>query len=195
MHRQPEHVIQYMFAEMGTTGSVDGSGRLVIRGRFQPKQIEHVLRRYICTPNSIIGDAYCSRSLIRTQWNMSLARLVNLRIRCSRRKTVSSSWRASRVAQDDPSTPSKPVSRRRSEREAKTRQVDQVDREPRTVRSALHVFLPFCVVCMLTSQSQPVSPGLQLRRTAGTFHCIATLLNRNCILGSVTVLITTAYRY
>ncbi|KAI0074269.1 eukaryotic translation initiation factor 2 beta [Panus rudis PR-1116 ss-1] len=47
MHRQPEHVIQFMFAEMGTTGSVDGSGRLVIRGRFQQKQIEHVLRRYI----------------------------------------------------------------------------------------------------------------------------------------------------
>ena len=49
MHRQPEHVIQYMFAEMGTTGSVDGSGRLVIKGRFQQKQIEHVLRRYIGT--------------------------------------------------------------------------------------------------------------------------------------------------
>ncbi|KAF7795813.1 hypothetical protein EIP86_006980 [Pleurotus ostreatoroseus] len=47
MHRQPEHVIQYMFAEMGTSGSVDGSGRLVIKGRFQGKQIEHVLRRYI----------------------------------------------------------------------------------------------------------------------------------------------------
>jgi translation initiation factor 2 subunit 2 len=47
MHRQPEHVIQFMFAEMGTTGSVDGSARLVIRGRFQQKQIEHVLRRYI----------------------------------------------------------------------------------------------------------------------------------------------------
>ncbi|KAI0767635.1 eukaryotic translation initiation factor 2 beta [Fomes fomentarius] len=47
MHRQPEHVIQYMFAEMGTSGSVDGSGRLVIKGRFQQKQIEHVLRRYI----------------------------------------------------------------------------------------------------------------------------------------------------
>lgn len=47
MHRPPEHVIQYMFAEMGTTGSVDGSGRLVIKGRFQQKQIEHVLRRYI----------------------------------------------------------------------------------------------------------------------------------------------------
>lgn len=49
MHRQPEHVIQFMFAEMGTTGSVDGSGRLVIKGRFQQKQIENVLRRYIGT--------------------------------------------------------------------------------------------------------------------------------------------------
>jgi translation initiation factor 2 subunit 2 len=47
MHRQPEHVIQFMFSEMGTTGSVDGSARLVIKGRFQQKQIEHVLRRYI----------------------------------------------------------------------------------------------------------------------------------------------------
>ncbi|KZT26108.1 eukaryotic translation initiation factor 2 beta [Neolentinus lepideus HHB14362 ss-1] len=47
MHRQPEHVIQYLFSEMGTTGSVDGQGRLVIKGRFQQKQLENVLRRYI----------------------------------------------------------------------------------------------------------------------------------------------------
>ncbi|KAL4402790.1 translation initiation factor eIF-2 beta subunit [Malassezia pachydermatis] len=47
MHRQPDHVIQYLFTELGTTGSIDGSQRLVIRGRFQPKQIENVLRRYI----------------------------------------------------------------------------------------------------------------------------------------------------
>lgn len=47
MHRQPEHVIQYLFTELGTVGSVDGSQRLIIRGRFQPKQIENVLRRYI----------------------------------------------------------------------------------------------------------------------------------------------------
>jgi translation initiation factor 2 subunit 2 len=53
MHRQPEHVIQFLFAEMGTTGSVDGSGRLVIKGRFQPKQVENVLRRYIGKPNTI----------------------------------------------------------------------------------------------------------------------------------------------
>jgi len=47
MHRQPEHVIAFMLAEMGTTGSVDGGGRLVIKGRFMPKQVENVLRRYI----------------------------------------------------------------------------------------------------------------------------------------------------
>ncbi|GAA5913279.1 hypothetical protein JCM8208_005195, partial [Rhodotorula glutinis] len=35
MHRQPEHVIQFLFAELGTNGSVDGSARLVIKGRFQ----------------------------------------------------------------------------------------------------------------------------------------------------------------
>ncbi|KAL1936613.1 hypothetical protein VTP01DRAFT_747 [Rhizomucor pusillus] len=47
LHRQPEHVIQFLFAELGTNGSVDGAQRLVIKGRFQQKQIENVLRRYI----------------------------------------------------------------------------------------------------------------------------------------------------
>lgn len=47
MHRQPEHTIQFMFAELGTTGSIDGSGRLIIRGKFSQAQIENVLRRYI----------------------------------------------------------------------------------------------------------------------------------------------------
>lgn len=47
MKRTDEHVTQYLFAELGTSGSVDGSKRLVIKGRFQQKQIENVLRRYI----------------------------------------------------------------------------------------------------------------------------------------------------
>ena len=47
MHRQPEHVYAFLFAEVGTTGAVDGSGRLVIKSRFQPKHIENVLRKYI----------------------------------------------------------------------------------------------------------------------------------------------------
>jgi translation initiation factor 2 subunit 2 len=48
MKRQDEHVTQFLFAELGTSGSVDGSKRLVIRGKFQQKQLENVLRRYIC---------------------------------------------------------------------------------------------------------------------------------------------------
>ncbi|KAI9855372.1 MAG: hypothetical protein M1813_009830 [Trichoglossum hirsutum] len=47
MKRNDEHVTQFLFAELGTSGSVDGSRRLVIKGRFQQKQIENVLRRYI----------------------------------------------------------------------------------------------------------------------------------------------------
>lgn len=47
MKRSDEHVTQFLFAELGTTGSVDGSRRLVIKGKFLQKQIENVLRRYI----------------------------------------------------------------------------------------------------------------------------------------------------
>jgi translation initiation factor 2 subunit 2 len=56
MKRTDEHVTSYLFAELGTSGSVDGSRRLVIKGRFQQKQIENVLRRYIseCFEASII---------------------------------------------------------------------------------------------------------------------------------------------
>lgn len=52
MKRSDDHVMQFLFAELGTSGSVDGSRRLVIKGRFQQKQIENVLRRYIGMSNS-----------------------------------------------------------------------------------------------------------------------------------------------
>ncbi|KAF1938545.1 hypothetical protein EJ02DRAFT_410271 [Clathrospora elynae] len=47
MKRTDEHVTQYLFAELGTSGSVADGKRLVIKGRFQQKQLENVLRRYI----------------------------------------------------------------------------------------------------------------------------------------------------
>lgn len=47
LQRNPEHLIQYLFAELGTSGSIDGEKRLVLKGKFQPKQMELVLRRYI----------------------------------------------------------------------------------------------------------------------------------------------------
>lgn len=47
LHRQPKHLLDFLLAELGTSGSVDGNSQLIIKGRFQPKQIENVLRRYI----------------------------------------------------------------------------------------------------------------------------------------------------
>ena len=52
MKRSDDHVMQFLFAELGTSGSVDGSRRLVIKGRFQQRGIESVLRRYI-------GKSFC----------------------------------------------------------------------------------------------------------------------------------------
>ncbi|KAI3911382.1 hypothetical protein MKW98_010269 [Papaver atlanticum] len=47
MHRQPEHVMNFLLAEMGTSGSLDGQQRLVVKGRFAPKNFEGILRRYV----------------------------------------------------------------------------------------------------------------------------------------------------
>ena len=59
MKRADEHVTAYLFAELGTSGSTDGSRRLVIKGRFQQKQIENVLRTYIIgMPPGINGLLY-----------------------------------------------------------------------------------------------------------------------------------------
>ena len=49
MKRTEDHLTAYLFAELGTNGSVDGSRRLVIKGRFQQKQIEGMVRKYIST--------------------------------------------------------------------------------------------------------------------------------------------------
>lgn len=46
MHRQPDHVIQYLMAELGTSGTLDGQSRLILKGRFLPKVFEGVLRHY-----------------------------------------------------------------------------------------------------------------------------------------------------
>ena len=47
MHRNTEHVFQFFMAELGTEGSIDGNQRLVIRGKYVPKYIESLLRKYI----------------------------------------------------------------------------------------------------------------------------------------------------
>lgn len=47
MHRQPEHVMAFLLAELGTSGSLDGQQRLVVKGRFAPKVFEGILRHYV----------------------------------------------------------------------------------------------------------------------------------------------------
>ncbi|XP_060224291.1 eukaryotic translation initiation factor 2 subunit 2-like [Meriones unguiculatus] len=47
LYCQPKHLLAFLLAELGTSGSMDGNNQLVIKGRFQQKQIENVLRRYI----------------------------------------------------------------------------------------------------------------------------------------------------
>ncbi|KAL6204263.1 hypothetical protein ACLB2K_021531 [Fragaria x ananassa] len=47
MHRQPDHVMAFLLAELGTSGSLDGQQRLVVKGRFSPKNFEGILRRYV----------------------------------------------------------------------------------------------------------------------------------------------------
>ncbi|KAG5523646.1 hypothetical protein RHGRI_035439 [Rhododendron griersonianum] len=47
MHRQPEHVMTFLLAELGISGSLDGQQRLVVKGRFTPKFFEGILRRYV----------------------------------------------------------------------------------------------------------------------------------------------------
>lgn len=95
---KPEHVIAFLFAEMGTTGSVDGAGRLVIKGKFQQKQIENVLRRYMGKYSFVV---LLLEFIGCVQSNTSLARRANRRTHYSRRRIVSSSWPVNRVAVDD----------------------------------------------------------------------------------------------
>lgn len=47
LKRQDKHLHQYLLAELGTNGSIDMNSALIIKGRFQQKQIESVLRSYI----------------------------------------------------------------------------------------------------------------------------------------------------
>ena len=47
LNRSVDHVFAFMLAEMGTTGSIDASSRMVVKGRYPPKAIEQLIRRYV----------------------------------------------------------------------------------------------------------------------------------------------------
>jgi len=47
LNRSQDHVKSYFLAEMNTTGNLDGSNSLIIKGRWKPKEIESLLKKYI----------------------------------------------------------------------------------------------------------------------------------------------------
>lgn len=47
IHRQQDHFLAYLCAELGTTGNIQDGGRLVIKGRFGSEGIANVLKRYM----------------------------------------------------------------------------------------------------------------------------------------------------
>lgn len=47
------------FAPRGTSGSLDGQQRLIVKGRFLPKSFETVLRRYVNECVQSLGLAAC----------------------------------------------------------------------------------------------------------------------------------------
>ncbi|KAG7624454.1 putative translation initiation factor IF2/IF5 [Arabidopsis thaliana] len=47
MHRNPDHVMAFLLAELGTKGKLDDQQRLVVRGRFTQRDFESLLRGYI----------------------------------------------------------------------------------------------------------------------------------------------------
>ncbi|GFE54985.1 eukaryotic translation initiation factor 2 beta [Babesia ovis] len=47
MGRNMDHVHQFVLAELGTEGSIAGDGQLVLKGKYGPKNIESLLRKYI----------------------------------------------------------------------------------------------------------------------------------------------------
>ncbi len=47
MHRNSEHFLSFLLAELGTEGSLDGNQRLLLKGRFQVKSVENIMKRYV----------------------------------------------------------------------------------------------------------------------------------------------------
>lgn len=47
LKREPNHVLSFYLCELSTEGSIDGSGRITLKGLFKTAKIESLLRKYI----------------------------------------------------------------------------------------------------------------------------------------------------
>jgi len=46
LNREFDHLKSFLFAELGTTGNIDGTCRLILKGRFRVNQVQSVLSKY-----------------------------------------------------------------------------------------------------------------------------------------------------
>jgi len=85
LNRSTKHVMQYILAETGTSGNLDITEQLIMRGRFKPAHMENILRDYI---KEYVQCATCKSA------NTSLDKIDRLTFMncmdCSSRRTVAS---------------------------------------------------------------------------------------------------------
>lgn len=74
MQRSPDHVLQFVLAELGSEGSIGGDGHLTVKGKFGPKHIESLLRKYISKKLHQLSLHYTTRpySLKTYSWELGL---------------------------------------------------------------------------------------------------------------------------
>ena len=81
LRRNPEHVKEFFLCELSTDGNLDAAERLTFRGKFLPKTIETLLRKYI----GEVSEIKCAIKpflfilllyFLRRQWSMSRVRCV-----------------------------------------------------------------------------------------------------------------------
>ncbi|KAI8573751.1 hypothetical protein RHMOL_Rhmol01G0300500 [Rhododendron molle] len=89
---QPEHVMTFLLAELGTSGSLGGQQRLVVKGRFTPKFFEGILRRYHIPVEFFGFFNSCVRLYFPcfVQTNMSSAMVARVQTQFSQRRIDSS---------------------------------------------------------------------------------------------------------
>jgi len=85
MNRTSEHVQSFLLAETGSTASIDGNGCLIIKGKFQVKGIESLLKKYL---QEYVICSHCG-SLETTLTRNSTTRLHSLHCsNCTATRTV-----------------------------------------------------------------------------------------------------------
>lgn len=70
IRRETDHLQKYTMSELAINGSINGAGQLVMKGRFQVKQIETVVRHYV---NNYVTCSNCNGTKTRLSKNDRLS--------------------------------------------------------------------------------------------------------------------------